>query len=195
MSFHTFGDSHALYPWESISGVVVHHLGAILCHTVGRDGLKVLNISGHVKAGDVACFSFGEIDCRCHVHKHVTAECPFEVVVGNLVRDYAAVIVQNEELAPGVKLAAVGVNPPGRNQGLKHDPNYPFAGSDEDRKKYHRLFNRLLSEACQKAGWLFVDVYDKYAGEDGCLNEAYSDGHVHIVNPVFIKEFLEAHGV
>jgi len=33
-------------------------------------------------------------------------------------------------------------------------------------------------------------VYDSYCGNNGYLSKKLSDGHVHIVNVIFIKKFI-----
>jgi len=44
MSIHTIGDSHCNGSWVRIPGVIRHHLGAVLCHSFGRDKLKRCDI-------------------------------------------------------------------------------------------------------------------------------------------------------
>ena len=198
MSFHTFGDSHSKLPFEQITGVCVHHVGPMLCYTVGRHKhnlTSLIDIRKDVKAGDVACFVFGEIDCRCHIHRFVTAEKTYKHVIDQVVNDYFIALMENEKLVPGVRMVVYNVVPPCSRANSPEDPVNPYAGSDEDRKTYALYFNDALKWNCNELGWLFLDVYDKYAGLDGFLSKDYSDGHVHITDPRFIKEFLDYHGL
>ena len=81
---HTFGDSHArgdtgkrcsIAGWQYCDNVAAHWLGAILCYSFGKENLDRCNISDekyNVKDGDSVVFSFGEIDCRCHINKQLS---------------------------------------------------------------------------------------------------------------------------
>jgi len=195
MSFHTIGDSHAWLPFNRIPCVEIHHLGPILCHTIGKhkhdlkNGLNITNGYG-VKSGDTACFCFGEIDCRCHIHKHVTATRGHQQVIDEIINDYLIALMENEKLVPGVRMMVYNVVPPPSVTNTKADPLYPYAGTDDDRKAYARYFNEALAWNCKEVGYTFMDVYDKYTDENGFLSKTYSDGHVHISNPVFIVEAM-----
>jgi hypothetical protein len=167
----------------------------MLCYTVGRlkhDRTNGVNIQPVVKSGDTACFCFGEIDCRCHIYKHVTATYSYQQMIDEIVNDYFIALMENEKLVPGVKMAVYNVIPPVRVPCLQQDNDYPFLGTNEERIAYSRHFNTAIAWNCKELGWMFVDVYDKYADQDGCLNPLYSDGHVHINNPIFIEEFLRS---
>jgi hypothetical protein len=195
MSFCTIGDSHAKYPWCYIPGIEVIHLGPILCHTVGKhknDLVNGVNISNHgIKPEDTVCFCYGEIDCRCHIHKHVTASRAYQQVIDEIVGDYFVALMENEKLVPGVKMAVFNVIPPARFPGATQNNDYPYRGTNEERVAYSRHFNTAIAWNCKEVGYAFIDVYDKYADEGGCLDTRYSDGHVHINNPVFVIEALK----
>jgi len=99
-TIHTFGDSHAskeFSHWGSINvDIKCNHLGGRLMHTFGRLGLNLLNIKNRgVKEGDTVIFCFGEIDCRNHVHKHITRNTNYKNVIDRLVINYFNAIKQN----------------------------------------------------------------------------------------------------
>ena len=72
MSIHTIGDSHSGNGW---SGIIQQHLGPVLCHNFGKEKLNRCDIRNfNIKDGDTIVFCLGEIDCRCHIHKHITEE-------------------------------------------------------------------------------------------------------------------------
>ena len=69
MSIHTFGDSHSVNGW---SGVINHHLGPLLCYSFGKEKLNRIDIRKfNLTDGDTIVFCLGEIDCRCHIYKHI----------------------------------------------------------------------------------------------------------------------------
>jgi hypothetical protein len=199
MSFHTLGDSHCHNPWEKIPGIKSHHYGAILAHTIGKhkhDLVNGVNIGRDgLKAGDIACFCFGEIDCRCHVSKFVNASTPYQKVIDEIVNNEIIALAGQEKVVPGVRIMMNLVVPPPRQVGTRFDPLYPFIGSDNDRLNFVCYFNEMLIRHCKERGWGYVDVYIKYADGEGFLNHAYSDGHVHVTDPRFYVEFLHAHGL
>jgi hypothetical protein len=47
-----------------------------------------------------------------------------------------------------------------------------------------------LKEKCFEKGYVFFDVYDKYADENGFLRKDLSDDNVHIRNGIYITEFI-----
>jgi len=200
MSFHTFGDSHSSIPFSRIANVVAHHLGPILCYTVGRlkhdrtNGLNIANGYG-VKDGDTVCFCYGEIDCRCHVNKHITQEKTYQQVIDEIVGNYFVALMENEKLVPNVRMVVYNVVPPCSRHDSEDNPAYPYCGSDEERKAYACYFNEAIRWHCGETGWTFLDVYDRYTDGRGLLSKTYSDGNVHINNPVFIEEFLHTHGL
>jgi hypothetical protein len=53
-----------------IPNINIHHLGVVLCYSIGIGGLNRINIKNfNVEDRDIVIFSFGEIDCRCHIKK------------------------------------------------------------------------------------------------------------------------------
>lgn len=184
LTLHTIGDSHARFPWSSIPGVRIHWLGALLCHSVGR--VEAPDVS----PGDIVCVCLGEIDCRCHVHKHVSRRRPYTSVIDDLV---AGMIdhMRDWDLPPDVKLAILNVPPPPRRKGTPHNPEYPFLGSDAKRLAYVRHFNRRAAEACEQHGFVFIDVYEHYADRRGfLLPPPHGDGHVHMQDPAPLQRAI-----
>jgi hypothetical protein len=68
-NIHVFGDSH-VSEFSNIPGCLLHYVGPITMHRIGRDGLNFLDMTSYgVQENEVAIFVFGEIDCRCHIGK------------------------------------------------------------------------------------------------------------------------------
>ena len=100
MVIHTFGDSHACNGWGTL--IEKHHLGPILAYSFGKEKLNRCDISKYnVKNGDTIIFCFGEIDCRCHVHKHINETITYENIIDNIIENYFEAIrlnVKNSQL-------------------------------------------------------------------------------------------------
>ena len=79
MSIHTIGDSHSFNGW---TGVINHHLGPVLCYSFGKEKTNRCDIRNfNIKDGDTIIFCLGEIDCRCHVHKHITETQTYKSII------------------------------------------------------------------------------------------------------------------
>jgi len=72
MKIFTIGDSHANLPWWEIKSfnIITTHQGPMLCYSFAQRGLT--KVPKGITANDWIVYSFGEIDCRAHVHKHIT---------------------------------------------------------------------------------------------------------------------------
>lgn len=194
---HTIGDSHAKLPWESIPNVKVHHLGPVLAYSVGRDGLDRVNISNiKLKPNDYIVFSFGEIDCRSHIHKHIY-NTSYKKQIDYIIENYFNTIDLNKKLLNFNVNICINNIPPVfphvRNGSIIKHPNskYPYLGTDEERKTYVEYFNEILKKYCLLKNYIFIDIYEQYQDETGFLNSKLSDGSVHIKNPKYIKKFIE----
>ncbi len=186
---HTIGDSHSNFSGLSIQ----HHLGPVLCYSFGRDKLNRCDIRYfNLVDGDSIVFCFGEIDCRCHIYKHVTTDVSYQSIIDNIVGNYFDAIKANLDVLQ-VKLNKVcvyNVVPPVERRNTLENPEYPYLGTDEERKEYVLYFNKKLGEKCMEYGYLFMDVYAKYVDENGYLSKELSDGNVHIGNHVYVMEFI-----
>ena len=191
MTIHTIGDSHSTTTHGSWPDWVVnHHLGPLLCYSFGNRENDISTCG--VQDGDTVIFALGEIDCRCHVHKHVNCATTYEDVIDGLIDNYVNAIkraVQNLNVRVGI----YNVVPPSKKGTILYDPHDIFRpiGTDEQRQKYVLYFNSKLKEKCADNGFIFFDIYDKYTDEEGFLRRDLSDGNVHIGKGTFIREFLE----
>jgi hypothetical protein len=204
MSIHTFGDSHCVNgytftfnqdnkPLSYYRDVTSHHLGPTLCYTVGMRGTDILNISHHgIKDGDSVVFCFGEIDCRCHVHKHVNENTTYETIIDNIVEKYFQTVNANKSLFNNLIVYIYNVLPPIQRHNTEEDPFYPFVGNDEERKSYVLYFNKKLKEMCKIHNFIFIDIYDKCIDENGFLDKKISDNRVHIDTGIYLNEFFNS---
>ena len=191
MSIHTVGDSHSHNGW---SGIINHHLGAVLCYSFGKEKLERCDIRNfHMKDGDTIVFSLGEIDCRCHVHKHITETTTYQEIINRIIENYFDAIELNVSVS-GItfkNICVYNVVPTIERYNTWEHPGFPYLGSDEERKQYTLYFNETLKEKCAEKGYIFFDIYDKYKDGNGFLRKDLSDDNVHIRDGVYIREFIE----
>lgn len=202
MTIHTFGDSHTrtdnVAGWQYCGDVVSHWLGATLCYSFGRDKLERCDISKkeyNVKQGDTVVFSFGEIDCRCHIHKYITQDKTYQMIINEIIDNYEKAIKINiDNCKVDLKNVCIyNVVPTVQKYNTFENPEYPYLGTDEERKNYVLYFNECLKEKCQKNNWIFIDIYKYYADNNGFLNKFLSDGNVHIRDGTYLKEFVNTY--
>ena len=192
MTLHTFGDSHALYAWKDCNNVITNCLGPILCYSFGVDKLKRCDISKfNTKDGDTVIFSFGEIDCRCHVYRYISFNSYTKIIDGLISNYIDAIKVNLNTCKTSFKnICIYNIVPPFQKANTIENKQYPYLGSDEERKKYVLYFNSHIKKKCIENNWIFVDIYDEYIDKNGFLNKNLSDGHVHINNNKYLQQFI-----
>ena len=90
MTIHTIGDSHSHCAWPAF--VVPHHLGAMLCYSFGKEKLARCDLRDlDIVDGDTVIFCFGEIDCRCHINKHITQNFTYKIIIAHWVHSTAQI--------------------------------------------------------------------------------------------------------
>lgn len=198
-TIHVFGDSHASHihsHWGYISipnvNIKCYHLGGKLMYTFGRLGLNLLNIKKYnIQEKDTVIFCFGEIDCRNHVHKHITTTKSYKDIINEIVEKYFISILENVLPFPNIKTCVYNVVPPHRY--IHEAPNhpFPFLGSDEERKQYYQYMNEKIREYCITYNLIYFDIYDQSCDSSGFLKEEYSDGNVHLRNTTHSIEFIK----
>jgi len=191
MSIHTIGDSHCYEGWN---GIIQHHLGPLLCYSFGKEKLNRCDIRNfNIKDGDTIVFCVGEIDCRCHIHKHITDTTTYQNIIDNIVDNYFEAIELNISISQ-IKLKNVcvyNIVPPVQKYNAPENPGFPYLGSDEERKDYTLYFNKKLKEKCIEKQYIFFDVYNNYTDENGFLRKELSDGITHISNGIYISNFIK----
>lgn len=193
MTIHTFGDSHASFGLRDCKGVKCNSIGAPLCYSFGLEKLNRCDIRNfNINNDDSVVFCFGEIDCRCHIHKHITKENTYSMIINNIVNNYIDAIKLNVNLC-NVNLKNIciyNVVPPVQKFNTYENREYPFLGNDEERKTYVLYFNELLKQKCLENNWIFFNIYNNYIDKNGFLSKNLSDGNVHIKNSIYINNFI-----
>ena len=127
MTIHTIGDSHCWY------GTIQHHLGPTLCYSFGVEKLKRCDIRNFgINNGDTIIFCLGEIDCRCHVHKHITDTNTYQNIISNIVDNYFEAIELNVVVSQLTfkNIGVYNVVPPIQKHNTWENPEYPYLGTD-----------------------------------------------------------------
>jgi len=192
MTIHTIGDSHSNFGWTG-AGVEIHHIGALLCHSFGKQPLDRCDIRNfNIKDDDTIIFCMGEIDCRCHVYKYVGEYMTYQDVINCIVVNYMEAIKLNlnTSLLKLKNVCVYNVVPPIQKFNTFENREYPFLGTDDERKAYVTYFNYKLNQECIKNSFIFFDIYDKYSDSNGFLRKDLSDGNVHIKNGCYVTEAL-----
>ncbi len=184
------GDSHSIFGWQ---GVYYNWLRARTCYRFGKKNLQDYNLRHLVKDSglsnnDIVIFSVGEVDCRCHIHKHVSKTRSYQNVIDDLIKGYMETIALliNDS---GLKLYPYVYNvvPPRKSC---YDPERPIMACKEDRLKFAKYFNLRAKQECAKNNFGFFDVYDKYSDSEGYLIYELSDGFHHIQDGKYLTEFM-----
>ena len=192
MVIHTFGDSHSFNGWSDIPNVLTHQLGPKLCFSIGRDGINIKD-GYNVNNGDTVIFCFGEIDCRCHVHKHIKKDIDYKQIIDIIVKNYFKQIQNAVNTFNHLNTVIYNVVPPIQRHNTVENMQYPYLGTDDERKAYVLYFNEKLKQTCIEYNFLFFDVYNNYIDSNGFLNKSLSDNSVHIRDGIYLKKFIETH--
>lgn len=198
MTIHTIGDSHSSAGWKYCSNICSHHIGPVLAYSFGIKKLKVCDIRNfNIKDDDTIIFCFGEIDCRCHIIKHVSIDNTYKEIINLIINNYIDAIKTNintcEKKLKNVCIYNVPPTIPKHRLPNNHQANYPLLGTDEERKKYGLYFNECLKKKCKENNWIFFDIYYYYIDKNGFLEENHSDGNVHIKNGKYLQNFINDH--
>jgi hypothetical protein len=198
---YTIGDSHSKFGWSKIDNVIVNWLGPKLMFTFNEADFNIANINDQ----DSTVFCFGEIDCRCHIKKHII-NGDYTTLIKNMALDYVSKILKIKQSRKIKNVFIYNILPTRRvdskepymiscetyqeyNRELAEP--YPFIGSDEERKEYTIFFNSELQMLAERNGLGFIDIYHHYTDQDGHLNINLSDGTVHIGDEKYLKEYLK----
>lgn len=192
MKIFVIGDSHAYNGWQNIQnslpGVYVHirHLGPKLMYSLKTTDLEFVRRE-KINQGDILVFCFGEIDARCHIHKYEDAPS----VISNMVKQYLNIIRDIVFGLPKIQVCLYFVPPAVHSEGLYNNPEYPYVGTDEDRKKYVISINDRLNQMSKEFGYIFIDLTRDYTDDDGFLRKELSDGGPHIKETKPLINFIK----
>jgi hypothetical protein len=194
---YIFGDSHAEFNFKNLKHFhenLRHY--SITMHRIGRDNTIINFDKSYNSIDNIFILCYGEVDCRCYIKKQLLLNDKLSSteIIHKLVDAYFATIKNN--INEYKKIIICSVTPPQSqakyemlNGPITHE--FPFVGSDEERVEYTKYMNTYISQKCQEHDYLFFDIYDHYANEDGILNWDLSDKICHIAKNEFILDKLE----
>lgn len=172
---HIIGDSHA-FSFQNIENCVIHHLGPVTMHRIGRDGINIKDYD--VNENDYVVFFFGEIDVRCHIgiqrDKH---KRDIEEITNTLANKFVLSILKNQEQFENIHFIIYSVVPP---TNAHYNPTFPFYGTLEDRIIIAKKLNSVLKNLCKLNKIGFIDIYNHYSLQNGEMNPSMSEDAVHI---------------
>lgn len=192
---YIYGDSHANYSFKNLPlSHYKYYENSITMFRIGRDNL-IVNFKKESIANDIASiiiFSYGEIDCRCHIHRQKGLDRDEDEIICELVNNYINTI-KNNTAGLCATILIVAVIPPTKRSDYEilHGPithEFPFLGCDADRVRYTSKVNTLLELFSVKNGYHYFNPYNYYTRADGTLKYELSDNTVHLGNN---KHFLE----
>lgn len=53
------------------------------------------------------------------------------------------------------------------------------------------ISTKKLQQKCLEYNYIFFNIYDNYTDNNGYLNKALSDGHMHIRDGIYLNHFIE----
>lgn len=142
-----------------------------------------------LQSKDILIFVFGEIDIRCYVkltlehRKNLTLKSLLQDWVNNYINRIATLGINNDQIG------IMSIVPPSTFNSAQ-SIDWPVSGSDEERALYTKMINKLLAEECKKRSWIYLDVYSKYADENGMLPMKKIYKSVHIANTSEVYKLL-----
>ncbi len=194
----SIGDSHSMFTFRDIPGIVNVALGPVTMHRVGRDGLDRFSLFRKeswiwpervLKHGDSIYFSFGEIDCRCHIEKERQKGRSLDDIVTTLADLYVRAIVQVRR--DGIGYWVVSVTPPAYQKYLRFFHSFSPVGSDENRALYTEALNEKLKYFAAQNGIAYLDIYSLYADDKKMMRYELSDTRVHVGETKPVQDLLD----
>lgn len=181
---HIFGDSHGGFLLKgSDIDYSDHSYPSVTMHRIGRDNIIVNYDKSYESTNSIFVFQYGEVDCRCHIHRQKILVRDVDEICNELVVQYFNTIKNNIKQYKQIIICAVvpatqkheceNIHGP-----IKHE--FPFVGTDDERVIYTNKMNILLKQKCLENNFIYFDPYDYYKNSNGTLNFSLSDNNVHI---------------
>jgi len=193
---YIYGDSHSHFSFKNLQIPYKDcHEKSITMFRIGRDNIIInFNNSEH-DMNSILCFAYGEVDCRCHIHRQINLGRNEDLIIDELVQHYFNTLKNN--IHNHKKIIVVGIIPPTKQADYEsiHGPilhEFPFVGTDDERVRYTSKANTIIKELCYSNGYIYFNPYEYYTRDDGTLKFELSDNIVHIGdNSVVLEKFMD----
>lgn len=162
------------------------HMGPALAYNVNKSGTNTKFLEkwercidrGVVVPGDAIVFSFGEIDIRCHVFKHVCQNKTYKDVVDDIIGHYMDFLIQVKGM--GFRPYVWGpIGTPKDGWYIEH-PDWPHAGNEVERNKATLYFNKRLKQECKTVGIGFIGIAEQLIDGDYRTRTEYILDECHL---------------
>jgi hypothetical protein len=226
IAVHVFGDSHSIIT-HKVTICRENWLGfnttcPLTMFRFGKEGLDLhecIRIMGNgheqypIREGDIAMYSYGEIDVRYLILKHCNREevhsswsgdhyneCrELNVIVENLITNYIEKIKLNEQRYKCTSFVYFIVPPP---KYITPGDNM-YTGTVGERKLLYDYFTKCLYDACHMNGIPIISIYESIVDNDGFLKPeyqpTYGDFHIHndhyyLIRDAIMKKLCDTSG-
>lgn len=184
-SIHHDGNGAIQYSEGPDRRFCVLNLGPGLAYNVGKYGTTAriqekvdwLN-KDFIKPDDTIICSFGEIDIRTHVFKHVDENKTYQEVVDSILDNYIMFLLRLGEESRR-KVVAWGPIASQKDRWITN-PEFPRAGSEQERNRATEYFNYRLKKECEKNDIVYMSIFNKLVNKDYRTKAEYIFDQCHL---------------
>ena len=166
-------------------------IGPVTMYRVCRDGLSVIFNNIKLVPNQHCVLSFGEIDVRSHVFKQVEDQNKtFYNIIDDLVDGLRKRLIEFNYYDYNIHILSI-VPPIQAHLCIGVNEDFPFIGTDEERRNAVLYFNERLLKLSVELKIGYFDYYHLYADSDNFLNINRSDKIVHAIKTVELEEYIK----
>jgi len=145
-------------------------------------------VSTRIEKGGSILLSLGEIDIRCNIHKHGD----YRVTIDKMSDEIDSYVNQYID---DFDLHLCSILPPiNKNNCISENKEFPFIGTDEERRDSTIYFNEKLLGISKKYRIGYFDVYSLYKNEYNMLDIEKSDNIVHAKKTKELEKYIREYG-
>lgn len=166
-------------------------LGPITMHRVCRDGLNVLFNSLNLNNNQQYVLSIGEIDIRCHILKQADIQNKMvDEIIDDLINNFMNKLLEFNYKDYNIHILSV-IPPIQKDLAIEVNNEFPFIGTDGQRKIYTLILNQKLFELCMYLKIGYFDQHELYVDSNGYLDINKSDKIVHAIKTIELEEYIK----
>lgn len=152
------------------------------------DPFPGMEISTFAKSESEILITLGEIDIRSNIMNHNSGDYIKTIdMMSNRIHDYIS------SYKGGFKINICSIPPPIKELDCNSvNTEFPFVGTDEQRKNATIYFNNHLKKICDSTNSRYFDIYSIYE-KNGMLDPKKSDGIVHCIKTLELENKIKNH--